>query len=144
MFFFRRPICPALKSWYFISLYWVIFFFFMVIHNLSYVINVLTPSIPFNTERQMLHIIHKWLIVFVKGMIEMRSWISVLFYIICFFVVATVIYRLAFLIPPKSGEEGYLLYWIGTVFFSIFISGAAVGFAAAFDWYSRRRRGDDK
>lgn len=44
---------------------------------------------------------------------------NVIFYLICFSVLSSAIYRLAFTVPPAPGMPGYEEYFCGTIVMSI-------------------------
>lgn len=73
----------------------------------------------------------------------MRKWFNVLFYIICFFVMAAVIYRLAFVTPPQPEESSYIKFCLGAAGLAGLCAASSVGFAALADWIVCRKKAQE-
>lgn len=71
----------------------------------------------------------------------MKLWINMLFYSICFFLLATAIYRLAFCIPPIPENQEYAGYCMKAGAFAVLVAGMMVGLAA---WFISREEKRNK
>lgn len=72
----------------------------------------------------------------------MKKCLNVLFYLSCFLVLAAVIYRLAFYVPPQPWEEGYDRYRLLSAGIAILVSAVAVGGAVLLDWLAGKKKLD--
>lgn len=69
----------------------------------------------------------------------MKTWINILFYIICFFVFATVIYRLALCVPPIPGTDAYLRYCRQAGLLAAIVSAITIGLAFCLERYLTKK-----
>lgn len=67
----------------------------------------------------------------------MKLWMNILFNIMCFFLLAWVIYHLAICVPPIPGEEGYLAFVLTSGGIAVIIAGVAVFPAFLIDLYEK-------